>query len=183
ASYSGFIPVSGYSRSDNTYWPVGQEPSENNIVGIQMWRVDPDYVTTMGMKIIDGRDFNKEIASDSSGVVLNRRAFEMFGFKKGEDNAIQTNAFDESNNLIEGEFEHHKVLGVVEDFNFESMKENIGPLALFMGQSTSSLVIKLQSDEIASTLDNIEAKWSEFDSSLPFSYTFLDEEFANMYNA
>ncbi|GAA5028306.1 ABC transporter permease [Marivirga lumbricoides] len=183
ASYSGFIPISGYSRTDNTYWPVGQDASDNNLVGIQMWRVDPDYVTTMGMKVIDGRDFNKEIASDSSGVILNERAFEMFGFKRGEDNAIQTNAFDESNNLIEGEFEQHKVLGVVEDFNFESMKENIGPLALFMGSSTSSMVIKLQSDEIASTLSNIETKWNEFDSSLPFSYTFLDEEFANMYNA
>ncbi len=183
ASYSGFIPVSGYNRSDNTYWPVGQDASDNNLVGIQMWRVDPDYVTTMGMKVIDGRDFNEEIASDSSGVILNERAFEMFGFKKGEDNAIQTNAFDESNNLIEGGFEQHKVLGVVEDFNFESMKENIGPVALFIGRSTSSLVIKLQSDEIASSLDNIEAKWNEFDSSLPFSYTFLDEEFANMYKA
>ncbi len=183
ASYSGFIPVSGYNRSDNTYWPVGQDASDNNLVGIQMWRVDPDYVTTMGMKVIDGRDFNEEIASDSSGVILNERAFEMFGFKKGEDNAIQTNAFDESNNLIEGGFEQHKVLGVVEDFNFESMKENIGPVALFIGRSTSSLVIKLQSDEMASTLANIEAKWNEFDSSLPFSYTFLDEEFANMYKA
>ncbi|MBK6266363.1 ABC transporter permease [Marivirga sp. S37H4] len=183
ASYSGFIPVSGYNRSDNTYWPVGQEASDNNLVGIQMWRVDPDYVSTMGMKITEGRDFNKEIASDSSGVILNERAFEMFGFKKGENNAIQTNAFDQSNNLIEGQFEQHKVLGVVEDFNFESMKENIGPLALFMGRSTSSLVIKLQSDEIASTLANIEAKWNEFDASLPFSYTFLDEEFANMYKA
>lgn len=183
ASYSGFIPVSGYNRTDNTYWPVGQEAADNNLVGIQMWRVDPDYVSTMGMKVIDGRDFNQEIASDSSGVILNERAFEMFGFKKGEDNAIQTNAFDDSNNLIEGQYEQHKVLGVVEDFNFESMKENIGPLALFIGRSTSSLVIKLQSDEMASTLANIEAKWNEFDSSLPFSYTFLDEEFANMYKA
>lgn len=183
ASYSGFIPISGYNRTDNTYWPVGQEASDKNLVGIQMWRVDADYVSTMGMKIIEGRDFNEELASDSSGVILNERAFEMFGFKKGEDNAIQTNAFDDSDNLLVGQYEQHKVLGVVEDFNFESMKENIGPLALFMGRSTSSLVIKLQSDEISSTLANIEAKWNEFDASLPFSYTFLDEEFANMYKA
>ncbi len=183
ASYSGFIPVSGYNRTDNTYWPVGQEASDNNLVGIQMWRVDSDYVSTMGMKVIDGRDFNAEIASDSSGVILNERAFEMFGFKKGEDNAIQTNSFDDANNLIEGQYEQHKVLGVVEDFNFESMKENIGPLALFMGRSASTLVIKLQTDEMASTLANIETKWNEFDSSLPFSYTFLDEEFADMYKA
>jgi putative ABC transport system permease protein len=95
ASYSGFLPVSGYNRSDNTYWPDGEDASESNMVGLQIWRVDGDYVNTMGMELLAGRNFNEQIASDSSSVILNKRAFQMFGFKEGEENYIQTNASDE----------------------------------------------------------------------------------------
>jgi putative ABC transport system permease protein len=59
-SISGFIPVSGGWRSDNTYWPEGTEPTDQTMVGMQTWDVDYDYVKTMGMKIIEGRDFSAD---------------------------------------------------------------------------------------------------------------------------
>lgn len=184
SSYSGFIPINGYNRNDNTFWPGGQEASDANVVGLQNWRVDHDYIKTMGMNIISGRDFNKQLASDSSGVILNKRAFEMFGFQEAGENYIQTNTFDEATQQpLMDQFDKYRVLGVVEDFHFESMKQDIGPLGLFIGRSTSVLSVRLRSNNISSSLSQIEDLWNQFDSSLPFSYSFLDEEFGSMYNA
>ncbi|GAB3343788.1 ABC transporter permease [Marivirga atlantica] len=184
ASYSGFLPVSGYNRSDNTYWPDGEDASESNMVGLQIWRVDGDYVNTMGMELLAGRNFNEQIASDSSSVILNKRAFQMFGFKEGEENYIQTNAFDEETGRpLTNIFEKYKVIGTIEDFHYESMKQNIGPVGLFLAPSRSVLSIKVDTDNFSETLAQLEAVWKKFGPNLPFNYTFLDEDFGNMYNS
>lgn len=81
ASISGYLPVSGGWRSDNTYWQEGSEPTENNMVGIQTWDVDYEYVKTMGMNIIEGRDFSSDFLSDSSAVIVNQTALKYFHYE------------------------------------------------------------------------------------------------------
>jgi putative ABC transport system permease protein len=56
---SGYLPVSGTWRNDNTFWPEGTQPTEENMVGLQNWTVDYDYLKTFGMKIKSGRFFSK----------------------------------------------------------------------------------------------------------------------------
>jgi putative ABC transport system permease protein len=154
------------------------------MVGLQIWRVDGDYVNTMGMELLAGRNFNEQIASDSSSVILNKRAFQMFGFKEGEENYIQTNAFDEETGRpLTNIFEKYKVIGTIEDFHYESMKQNIGPVGLFLAPSRSVLSIKVDTDNFSETLAQLEAVWKKFGPNLPFNYTFLDEDFGNMYNS
>jgi putative ABC transport system permease protein len=63
---SGFLPVEGTYRSDNTYWPAGKSPTQDNLIATQTWGVDHDYVKTLGMKIVEGRDFSREFLTDSS---------------------------------------------------------------------------------------------------------------------
>ena len=53
---SGFLPVAGTNRSDNTYWPEGVQPTEENMVSLQCWQIDHDYVKTLGMSMSSGRD-------------------------------------------------------------------------------------------------------------------------------
>jgi len=184
ASYSAYLPVSGYNRSDNTYWPDGEEAAESNMVGLQIWRVDADYINTMGMKLNSGRNFNENLASDSSAVILNRRAFEMFGFKEGQLNYIQTNGFDEETGRASTTFfDKYKVIGVMDDFHYESMKQSIGPVGLFLARSTGVLSVRVATNDFSETLTAIEDKWKSFNPTIPFNYTFLDEEFGSMYNA
>ncbi|MFQ3213429.1 MAG: putative ABC transport system permease protein [Marivirga sp.] len=185
ASYSGYIPVSGYNRSDNTFWREGEEPTEDNLVGTQIWEVDEDYVGTYGMELIAGRNFKIGKASDSNGFILNETAFKLFGFTDfAADNYIQTNATDPVTGEFSTEiFEKFKVIGIVKDFHFESLKNNIGPLALSLNKNSSILAVKLNSNEIQNSISEIEALWKKFGPSLPFSYSFLDAEFNHMYDA
>jgi putative ABC transport system permease protein len=78
---SGYLPVSGTNRGDNSHWPEGMQPTAENMVSLQCWRVDHDYVKTLGMTIKSGRDFSKEFPSDSDAVILNEAAINLFGYK------------------------------------------------------------------------------------------------------
>ncbi len=184
SSFSGFIPVNGYNRNDNTYWKKGLSPDESNTVNSQMWSVDYDYVKTMGMEIIKGRDFDKDIASDSGAVILNEEAMREFGFDQIDGNAIQTYGFDgNTGKVLMDQFNNYKIIGVVRDFHFESLKEDIAPLALQLERSTSVMSVRLSTNDFANSIDLIEEKWKKFGTGLPFNYNFLDDEFANMYRA
>jgi len=185
ASFSGFLPVSGYNRSDNTYWKEGEEPTEDNLVSTQIWSVDQHYLDAYGMELVKGRNFQEGKASDSTAVIINEAAFKEFGFTDFDDqNYVQTNAFDsETGQFSHNIFDKFKVIGVVKDFHYESLKTDIGPLALTLNRSSSVLAVKLANNDISTALGEIKSIWGKFDSTLPFSYTFLDEEFNSMYNA
>jgi putative ABC transport system permease protein len=185
ASYSGFLPVSGYNRSDNTFWREGEQPTEDNLVSTQIWSVDHDYLETYQMELVWGRDFKPNLASDSSAVIINEAAFRAFGFEDmNGDNYIQTNAFDQETGEFSSEmFNKYKVLGVVKDFHYESLKNDIGPLAFQLNDNSSVLAVQLETDNIQSSIQAIEGLWKQFASSLPFNYNFLDAEFNNMYNS
>ncbi|MTI41046.1 ABC transporter permease [Fulvivirga lutimaris] len=183
-AYSGFIPVNGYNRNDNTYWEKGVSPSQDNTISLQMWDVDEDYIQTFGMEIIEGRNFDRDRASDSVALIFNEEAMRKFGFEKIDDQWIQTYAFDQtSGSVINDEFVNYKIIGVVENFHFESMKENIGPVALRMGRSTGVLSVRINTDDYQASLKMIEDKWNDFANGLPFNYTFLDDQFNKMYKS
>ncbi|WMN12994.1 FtsX-like permease family protein [Marivirga salinae] len=185
ASYSGFLPVSGYNRSDNTFWREGEQPTEDNLVSTQIWSVDHDYLETYQMELVWGRNFKPNLASDSSALIINEAAFRAFGFTDmNGDNYIQTNAFDqETGEFSSKTFNKYKVLGVVKDFHYESLKNDIGPLAFQLNDNSSVLAVQLKTDNIQSSIQAIEGLWKQFASSLPFNYNFLDTEFDNMYNS
>jgi putative ABC transport system permease protein len=70
----------------------------------------------------------------------------------------------------------------MEDFNFESMRQNVGPLCLVLGNYNSSIIaLKISGADTKSVLDYVSAAWKSFSPNQPFRYTFLDESFANMY--
>ncbi len=182
SSYSGFIPINGFYRSDNTYWQKGFVPDETNLVSMQMWSVDNDYLATFDMKLVDGRNFNKEMASDSNAIILNQTAMKRFGFKSIEEAQVQTFAWnDERQDFDTDKFEELKVIGVVEDFHFESMKENIGPLALRLGKQSGIISIRLNTNDLQASVEDVENLWKKFGSGLPFNYEFLDTMFGEMY--
>jgi len=179
---SGYLPVSNSSRSNTTFWTKGERTMENS-VNMQKWIVDHDYLETMGMEMIEGRFFSSEFPSDSNAVVLNERAAGLFGFEEPVGQEIQTFRFQPDNSIDEQELETYHVIGVVRNFHFESLRENIGSLCMNLGQSTSKISFKFNASSTAAVIDLIEKKWKDLAVGQPLQYSFLDQDFGKMYAA
>jgi putative ABC transport system permease protein len=180
---SGFIPVSGGWRSDNTWWPEGSQPTQENMVGMQTWTVDYDYINTMGMKIKLGRGFSPDFPSDSGAVVLNETAARYFNIEKDPiGKKISTFAQNSANETInKNSTESRTVIGIVEDFHFESLKQNISPLGIFLGKSLGYASFRFEAKNTQDVIKMIESTWKRIAPDQPFQYSFLDESFGRMY--
>lgn len=182
---SGYLPVSGTRRNDNTFWPEGGQPTQENMVSLQNWTVDSDYLKTLGMKLKTGRFFSMEFPSDSSTIVMNQSAVKQFNWG---DDPIGKKISTFSGNNPDGSPDPNSVrsftvIGVVEDFHFESLKQNITPLAFFLNRSNGSVSFRFESQNTQDVIHAIENKWKTLAPGQPFQYSFLDEDFGRMYSA
>ena len=176
AAFTGYLPVSGSSRSDNTYSKESVMDSKNGL-NMQTWMIDPDYINVMGMKMVKGRNFSREFGTDSSGLIINETTARLLGYEDPVGKKIYTYFQDQfSNRLVS-----YDVIGVVKNFHFESLKETIGPLCFRLGNSTRSTSFKVNTSNIKSLIAGIETKWKAMAPGMPFSYQFVDESFDNMY--
>ena len=168
ASVSDYLPVAGATRNGNNFWKEGKTQEESPANG-QFWEVDDDYIKTMGMKIVAGRNFSTDMPSDSQAVVINQTLANKLNLKDAIGKRI-TNG---------GDIFH--VVGVVEDFNFESLRNNIQGLCLHLGNSPSIVSVKVNTADMSKLISSITSVWKKFSPAQPIRYTFLDESFAKMY--
>ncbi len=168
-SVSDFLPVSGTKRNGNTFWKEGKTKEESGVGG-QSWTVDADYLKTMGIRLESGRNFAENMRSDSQAVIINQSM------------AKKLNLKDPVGKRIANNWTVFNVIGVVKDFNFESLRDPIGPLCMHPGISSSIVSVKLSAGNMKNSLSSINAVWKNFSPSQPIRYTFLDERFASMYS-
>ena len=174
ATVTGYLPVPSFSGTSSYF--KGREPDMNNAILINNWFVDHDYVQTLEMEIVQGRDFSKKFSTDSSAVVINER---LASYYEGDPIGQELSNFGDTGE----ELNVFKVIGVVKDFNFESLRQNIEPLALLIGGNSGSVTMRLQTNDIASFINNLQSIWTEMAPGQPFSYGFIDERFERMYEA
>ncbi|MBX2844038.1 MAG: ABC transporter permease [Flammeovirgaceae bacterium] len=174
ASITGYLPVNGY-QNNNAYFP-GDSPSENDqTTVISEHYVDFDYITTFGIEVLEGRDFSLDYGTDSSKVVVNEALVKHFGWENPIGEQLGTFTSDE------GGFEVMEVIGVAKNFHFESLRENIRPQVLRIGNSTGRIAFSFNSQNTKKVLDDLKGKWNQFATGQPFSYSFMDETFAKEY--
>jgi putative ABC transport system permease protein len=181
-SAAGFLPISGWGRSNTTFWPQGSQPTQDNMISMQYWAVDHDYIPTLQMEIKQGRNFSKDFPSDSTGIILNESAAKRFGFKDPIGEKINTFPYEDGA-IQQDKTLTYTIIGVVADFHYESLKQNIDPLCLFIGQSGWSMPIRFATADTKEVIANVEKSWKAMLPGQPFEYTFLDEAFGNMYNS
>lgn len=168
-SISDYLPVEGSKRNQTTFKKVG-EGSENEGVLSQTWRVGYDYIKTLGMHIKEGRDFSKEFSTDAANaVIINQK----MAYDLGLQNPL--------GKQIDNNYQHWTIVGVVEDFHFKSLKENITPLALVIGNDIGMVSVKLNSGNINKALASITAIWDRNVPNQVLNYSFLDQKFAQMH--
>jgi putative ABC transport system permease protein len=139
------------------------------------FHVDYDYLSTLGMKMIAGRYFAKDYGSDSSGVVINEAAVRDLGWK---DNKA---AIDKT--IISSGQHSYRVIGVVRDFNYASVKQRIVPVMMMLRHNNGTLMVKIKTVDISSLLSTVKKDWNAYNARTPFSYYFLDDKFVSVYAA
>jgi putative ABC transport system permease protein len=165
---SQYLPVEGTKRDQNQFWRDGKSKEEKSVGG-QAWYVDTDYISTMGMKLVEGRNFMKELASDSASVIINQAMAKAMGFKNPLGERIMN-------------WRSCTIIGVVEDFHYENMKGEIRPLCFFRGNWGSIISVKLKTEDMQQSIASLTAVWDKFLPHQPIRYSFLDESYARMYD-
>lgn len=135
-----------------------------------------DYLKTMGMELTEGRDFRPEDGKrESLSVIINETAARELGWK---DNPLNKRV-----RFFHGKTDMH-VVGVVKDFNFESLHNKIGPLILLrMGKEAGTLHVRASNKNLDKTLSFLEDKFRLLDPSNSFEYSFVQKEFEKQYQA
>ncbi|MGH7455739.1 MAG: ABC transporter permease, partial [bacterium] len=136
---------------------------------------DFDYVETLGLEIVAGRNFSRDFATDKAqAVLLNETAVKMLGWTNDEalGKGIRNTMFDTTRS---------HVVGVVRDFHFSSLKEAIDPLYIAMRPRANVFALKVESANLQATLADAQKHWEALSPAYPFEFTFLDETFCQLY--
>ncbi len=179
-NYSGIIRVAasshvpGQTTYVNPFMPEGFALDQMQYMG-ELY-VDHDFIPTMGIEMIAGRNFSRDFQTDTSqSVIINETAARQFGWEKPIGKTIQTMSTSRK-------LKKYTVIGVVKDFHMESLKKRIIPL--FIGCTThnfNSLSVRIKTENIPATLSFLEDKMRQIDPFRPFEYAFLDDSFDAQY--
>ncbi|NHF59918.1 FtsX-like permease family protein [Flavobacteriaceae bacterium TP-CH-4] len=167
-SISDYLPVEGTKRNMNPFWKAGMEQQEK-AVGGQLWRIDHDYLNTLGIQLKKGRNFSRELASDSTdAAIINESMARGLGFVDPIGEKVSNG-------------QHKTIIGVVEDFHLNNLKEEIVPLVLTIGNSRDIVTVKLNTEKMDDALESITSIWRKNAPNQPIRYSFLDQDFALMH--
>jgi putative ABC transport system permease protein len=176
ASLSGFLPT-GTLRQPNSVF-TSKVPNSRNALFTEIWPVDEDYLPTMGMKLSQGRNFEAGNISDSLGVVINQTAARMLGFT---GNALNKKLYYIPDGGGDNKIKEYHVLGMVKDFNFKSLRDNITPVVMMLANNNDALSIKLEGADVKPYIAQIENKWNRLSPNQHFEYSFMGEDFNAAY--
>lgn len=144
---------------------------------LTVYVTDYDALETMGYQLVAGRFFSRDFPSDSAGVLLNEAAMRHMGWDTHEGKKL----ISRYASLEEYEVE---VLGVLRDFNYESLKNNIRPMIVLLHPGTNMEAgIRFTSPDIRRNIEMVEKLWKKYAPDAPFEYSFLDANFAAKYKA
>lgn len=174
ATMTGFLPTSSW-RTD---YPLFQDPGmdASRAASMQVWAVDENYIPTLGMQMVQGRNFSRDFPTDSTGIIINESAARLLGFKDAVNKDLYALDHFPARDLT-----RLHVLGVVKDFNFNSLREQVSPLAVRWNRQPGRIAIRTATQNVPGLISQIESKWRAMAPSQPFSYTFMDEDFSNIY--
>lgn len=172
---TGYLPTGGW-RNDSPLFPDANTDTKN-AVSTQMWRIDENYIPTLGMKIIKGRNFSRDFLTDSSAIILNESAMRLFGFTDPINRPLYY-----MNNFPEKELTKYHIIGIVKDFNFNSLRQQVTPLCFFYGAPAASAAIRIHSANIPQLISSIENRYKTLAPGQPFAYSFMDEDFNKTYS-
>jgi len=161
------------------YWAINSQLTEElfaakkKVMSAWVLMVDHDFIKTLGMEIIEGRDFSRDFATDEKeAVIINEQAAKEFGWTSPLGMRVKTENMD------------GYVIGVVKDFHFKPLYQLIEPIVIYIKPSFFEYAsLRISPDGIPSTLADLKDKWKELAPDQPFEYFFLDSDFDSVYRS
>jgi putative ABC transport system permease protein len=171
ASASDFFP--GRPYWNNNYWHEGIGPNQYPLIGCIP--VDFDFLDTFQINMMEGRGFSRNFPTDEKNAfIINESAVKEFGLQPG---SAVGKAFNISHGWKKG-----TIIGVIQDFHFNSLHKEIEPVVLFIEpQIYAYISVLVKPDNIPQTLEFLKNKWQEIIPGQPFVYSFLEEDFDKLY--
>ncbi len=152
------------------------ETSQPITFRIAQLRVDYDYIPTFKMEMAAGRNFSREMGTDATqAFILNETAVRRIGWQSPEEAVGKAFGYGQRKG---------QVIGVVKDFHFESLHQEISPILMMLSStSLSQISIRISPRNIPRTMAFLKDTWSEMRPNYPFSYYFIDENFDQLYKS
>ncbi len=160
--------------NNSAYSVLENNKGEEQIANINAYFVDYDFISQFGLKVVAGRDFSREFATDSSeAMIVNEMAVKLLGFSSPKE-------------ALGAHFSQWgkkgQIIGVLQDFHFKSLRQNILPLTMTIKQDEMDLiVVKISGQNVKQTLASIQNKWETILPNDAFNFYFVDEVFDRQY--
>lgn len=135
--------------------------------------IDPGIIPTLGLQIVEGRNFSDEIQGDSASVIINEAAKRKLGLDEVAGKSFTYQVFGYT----------PKIVGVVKDFHFQSFMKEIPPLILYKNRGDyfrKNLMVKLSSANPDEAIKRVKAKWDDVAAGVPFEPSFLEDSFMGL---
>jgi len=147
--------------------------------------VDFDYIKTLDLKIVAGRDFSKAMSTDKDHAwIINETAVKQLGFGSPQKALGQRLYWSPWGASKPDSFKTGQVIGVVKDFNYKSLYDKVETTVLqIFPDAAWKVAVKMKTASIGNTINHVRNVWSKFTPDYPIEYKFIDENFAQMYNA
>jgi putative ABC transport system permease protein len=143
---------------------------------LSIYQVDHDHLTTMGYQMAEGRFFSREFKSDTAAIILNETAYKSMNFKNLDEAVVLSYQGEKPAPL--------KVIGVMKDFNFASLRESVKPMGMLLGREPNyEMAIRLAPGDTQQQIRLLESLWKKYAPNSPFEYSFLDQNFDALFRA
>lgn len=174
ATVTGSVP--GATNMDGTqiYAKAFSDEQEHREIHTNIYHVEDNYIPTLGIKMAVGRNFSPNVPADSAAVIVNEALVKDIGW-------ANTNPIGKM--IIRSGNHEFKIVGVVKDFYYKSAKEKIAPLMFLLGRSKLLMAVKVKTADMPNFLTDVKKQWDGYRATAPFSYSFLDEQYAALYSS
>ena len=171
---SGYLPTNFY-RSNNTFF-TSPAIDLKTAMSCQDWKIDENYIPTLGINLSAGRNFSAQFPADSTGVIINEAAARFIGTK----NLLNKKLYNVENAETKETTEYH-IIGVIKDFNFSSLRNTVTPLVMKLRSDNAGMAVRISTAAIPPVIAQIKIKWQAMGTGQPLDYSFMDEQFDHLY--
>ena len=177
ATLTSGLPTADYGNATSFF--EDRALDQKRAINSQRWSVDEDYLSTLGIKLQSGRNFSREMPTDSSAVIINEAAAKLLSYPDPLNHPL----YAPVDNFLKKIYTYH-IIGVIKDFNFRSLRQNVTPLVLILDEDRGALSIRIRAGaNIPALMAQVKDKWKSLSPNQEFAYSFMQEDFDSLYRA